>query len=308
MPNSSQTPAELQEIFGDSTAFTISEDHPGFPIIEVNAGRSTAQIALQGAQVLSWLPTDHPDVLYTSPKAMMELKPGTAVRGGIPICWPWFNAHPEDDSKPNHGFVRNRFWQLESAEFEYNVATLVFKFFPCDETRALWPHEFELTATIKVSDKLKVRLATKNTGEEAFQITSALHTYLGVGDIDRIQLEGVKGSHYIDQLLPADAEEVYQEKNVIINEEIDRIYSSMSSLLLRDLDRGRAVFVDKAGSRSTVVWNPWIEKSKTLKDLPNNDYKEFVCIEAANAGRDKPTVRPNSSHTLETTIGLRPLQ
>ncbi len=301
-----QTIAQIQEIFGDSTAFSVSEENPGFPIIEVNAGRSTAQIALQGAQVLSWMPTDHPDVLYVSPKAKME--PGIAVRGGIPICWPWFNAHPDDPSKPNHGFVRNQFWNLESAEFEYNMATLVFTFAPTAETKELWPHDFELTATVKISDKLKVRLSTKNIGEEPFQITSALHTYLSVGDIERIQLEGVKGSHYIDQLLPAGSEEIYQEKNVIINQEIDRIYSSMSSLLLRDLDRSRAVFVDKAGSRSTVVWNPWKEKSKALADLPNNDYKEFVCIEACNAGRDRPTVRPNASHTLETTIGLRPLQ
>ncbi len=301
----SQSISQLEEILTDRSVFSVSEEYPGFPIIEVNAGRSMAQIALQGAQVLSWMPTDHPDVLYLSKKSMME--PGVAVRGGIPICWPWFNAHPDDPSKPNHGFARNQFWELESAEFEYNIATLVFKLFPTDETKALWPHDFELTATIKVSDKLKVRLNTKNTGEEPFQITSALHSYLSVGDIERIQLEGVKGSHYIDQLLPPDSEEIYQEKNVVVNQEIDRIYSSMSSLLLRDLDRVRAVFVDKVGSRSTVVWNPWIEKSKTLKDLPNNDYKEFVCIEACNAGRDRPTVRPNSSHTLETTIGLRPL-
>jgi len=296
---------DLQQIIGSGTEFAISEENPGYPIIEVNAGRSSAQIALQGAQVLSWTPTDHPDVLYVSPKAKME--PGVTVRGGIPICWPWFNAHPEDADKPSHGFARNRFWELESAEFAYNMATLVFKLPIDEETKALFPHDFELTATVKVSDKLKVRLSTKNTGEEPFQITSALHTYFSVGSIENIQLEGVKGSHYIDQLQPAGSEEIYQEKNVIINKEIDRIYSSMSSLLLRDLDRGRAVFVDKAGSRSTVIWNPWAEKAKALRDLPNNDYKEFVCIEAANAGKDRPTVRPNASHTLETTIGLRPL-
>jgi len=300
-----QSITEIQEIIGSSTEFSLSEENPGFPIITVNTERSTAQIALQGAQVLSWVPKDHPDVLYVSPKAKME--PGVVVRGGIPVCWPWFGENEDDSSLPSHGIVRDKFWELESAEFAYNLATIVLKFTPDEATKAMFPHDYELTATIKVNDKLKVRITTKNTGEEPFQITSSLHSYLGVGNIEHIQLEGVKGSHYIDKLLPAGTEAQYQEKNVIINQEIDRIYSSMSSLLLRDLDRGRAVFVDKAGSRSTVIWNPWAEKSKALKDLPNNDYKEFVCIEATNAGTDRPTVRPNASHNLETTIGLRPL-
>lgn len=300
-----QSAADLQAIFGDSSAFSVNEEFPGYPIIVVNSGRSTAEIALQGAQVLKWTPKDQPNVLYTSPRARME--PGKACRGGVPLCWPWFNAHPTDDSKPSHGFVRDRFWELTSAEFNYNLATLEFKLHSTDETKELWPHDFELTATIKISDKLKVRLSTKNTGEEPFQITAALHSYLSVDSIETIQLEGVKGAHYLDQTLPAGTEPQYQEKNIQINQEIDRIYESMSSLLLRDSGQGRAIFVDKLGSRSTVIWNPWKEKSKQLQDLPDNDYKEFVCIEVANAGKDRPTVRPGSVHHLETTMGLRPL-
>lgn len=301
-----QTLSELQSIIGDSTAFAISEEIPGYPVLEVNAGRSEASIALHGAHVLSWVPKDQPEVLYLSPRAKME--EGKAVRGGVPICWPWFGPHPTDGDLPAHGFARNRFWSLESASFEYNLATIVFKLLPDEETKALWPHDFELLATFKINDKLRIKITTKNTGEEPFQITSALHSYLKIGNIEHIQLEGVKGAHYLDKLLPEGSETVYQEKNVIINQEIDRVYESMSSLLLRDQEQQRAVFVDKAGSRSTVIWNPWKEKSKEIGDLPDNDYREFVCIEAANAGKDRPTVRPGSSHSLETTIGLRPVQ
>jgi len=282
----------------------VTEPEPGFPVLEVKTSVSEATIALHGAQVLTWTLTGHPPVLYVSPKAKMT--EGIPLRGGIPICWPWFNEHPEDSTLPKHGFARNRFWELVSGEAFGKEATLVFKLCSDEETKQMFPYDFELTATIRVSDKLRVKLNMKNTGEEIYRVSSALHTYLSVGNIERIQLEGVKGSHYMDQLSDQ-TEAQYQEKNLQIKEEVDRIYQSMSSVLVRDLDRHRSVFVDKAGSRSTVIWNPWKEKSKSLSDLPDKGYLEFVCVECANAGTDKPTLRPNSSHNVETVIGLRPL-
>jgi glucose-6-phosphate 1-epimerase len=300
----SQSIEELNAILSGTPELTVSEPEPGFPVIDVQTPVSAATIALHGAQVLTWAPTDHPPVLYVSPKARMI--PGTPLRGGIPICWPWFGPHPEDPSKPSHGFARTRFWELVSGDLAGKVATLVFKLVPDEETKALFPHDFELTATIRVADKLRVKLKMKNTGEDVFKVSSALHTYLSLGDIERIQLEGVKGSHYVDQLSD-DKEPIYQEKNIQIKGEVDRIYQSMSSVLIRDLDRFRSVFVDKAGSRSTVIWNPWKEKSKEIQDLPDKAYREFTCVECANAGTDKPTLHPGGSHTLETVIGLRPL-
>lgn len=300
----SQTIADLKAILKDSPEFNVSEPEPGFPVIEVQTTVSAATIALHGAQVLTWAPLGHPPVLYVSPKAKMV--PGKPLRGGIPICWPWFNQHPDDPSKPNHGFARTRFWELVSGSIDGKLATVVFKLLPDEETRKLFPHEFELTATIRLADKLRVKLAMKNTGDDDFKVSSALHTYLSLGNIENIQLEGVKGSHYMDQLTD-DVEAVYQEKNLQIKGEVDRIYQSMSSVLIRDLERQRSVFVDKAGSRSTVIWNPWKAKSKTIADLPDNAYKEFVCVESANAGTDKPTLRPGGSHAVETVIGLRPL-
>ncbi len=295
---------DLTAILSGSPELSVTVPEPGFPVIEVHTSVSSATVAVQGAQVLAWAPTDHPPVLYLSPKARMQ--PGTPVRGGIPICWPWFGEHSEDPELPSHGFARTRFWELVSGTMEGRMAVLVFRLVSDEVTRALFPHDFELTATIKVADKLRVKLQMKNTGEDLYKVSCALHTYLSLGDIERIQLEGVKGSHYLDRL-GGDAEPVYQEKNLQIKGEVDRIYQSMSSVLIRDLDRYRSVFVDKAGSRSTVIWNPWKEKSKALPDLPDKGYKEFVCVECANAGSDKPTLRPNGSHTLETVIGLRPL-
>ena len=300
----SQSIDDLQAILSECPEVSVTEPEPGFPVLEVKTSVSEATIALHGAQVLTWTLIGHPPVLYVSPKAKMT--EGIPLRGGIPICWPWFNEHPEDSTLPKHGFARNRFWELVSGEALGKEATLVFKLCSDKETKQMFPYDFELTATIRVSDKLRVKLNMKNTGEEIYRVSSALHTYLSVGNIERIQLEGVKGSHYMDQLSDQ-TEAQYQEKNLQIKEEVDRIYQSMSSVLVRDLDRHRSVFVDKAGSRSTVIWNPWKEKSKSLSDLPDKGYLEFVCVECANAGTDKPTLRPNSSHNVETVIGLRPL-
>ncbi|MGC6426865.1 MAG: D-hexose-6-phosphate mutarotase [Akkermansiaceae bacterium] len=300
-----QSPEELKAILGAAPEFSIDETDPALPLIEVVTEISSATISPFGAQVLKWAPKDQPPVLYLSPKAVTDST--KAIRGGIPICWPWFGNHPEDRSLPAHGFARTSFWTLDSAESNGRTAKVVFSLSSNEETKKLFPNDFELTATIHIADKLRVVLKMKNTGEEPYKVSSALHTYLSVGDIARINIEGLKGSHYIDQLQAPDSEEVYQEGALIINEEVDRIYKSMSSVLIRDVERHRSVFVDKGGSRTTVVWNPWVAKSKELRDLPDRDFNEFLCIEAANAGTDKPTLYPNGSHTIETTLGLRPL-
>ncbi len=296
---------DLANLVLGTPEISATELEPGFPVLEVKAAGSSATIALQGAQVLTWVPKDQPGALYVSPRAKMT--EGVACRGGIPICWPWFGKHPEEPDFPSHGFARTMFWEFVEGEVVGSMVRLIFRLESNEETKKYLEQDFELTATVTVSDKLRVKLQMKNLSEEPFKVSCALHSYLSVGDIEKIQLEGVKGAHYVDKLLPEDAEAVYQEKNLQIKGEVDRIYDSMSSVLLRDLERGRSVFVDKAGSKSTVIWNPWKERSKELADLPDKGYREFVCVEVANAGKDQPTLRQNSTHTIETVMGLRPL-
>lgn len=283
---------------------SVAEPIPGFPVIEVRTKAAAADVALHGAQVLSWTPKDAEPVLYTSPKAVME--PGKPLRGGIPICWPWFGDDSDNPDHPRHGFARTRFWELTHAESGASNARLEFRLPQDNETRALFPHDCEVTVVIAIGDKLSVALKTKNTGEELFRIGGALHTYLTVGDINRVQIEGLTECPYRD-CVPDEPVDGFQDTPLKIEGEIDRVYRSMASVLLRDLNQSRSVFVDKSGSRSTVVWNPWIESSKTIRDLPDRDYQEFVCIETANAHKDRPNIRPNQTHRLEATIGLRPL-
>ena len=299
-----QSTADIANLLLGIPELTLEEPAPGYPVITVKTTAAEARVAIQGAQVLSWTPKDAEPVLYASPRAVME--PGQPFRGGIPICWPWFSHETDDPAKPQHGFARTRFWELTEASSGAANARLLFRLPLDDATRLLFPYSCEVTVEIAIGEKLSVTLKTKNTGTELFQIGGALHTYLSVGDISRVQIEGLTECHYIDKV-PEKPVEVFQDKPLKIEEEVDRIYRSMASVLLRDLHRSRSVFVDKAGSRSTVVWNPWIERSKQIQDLPDRDYKEFVCIEAANAAKDRPTVRPHRTHRLETTIGLRPL-
>ena len=282
---------------------TVKEDYPGFPILEIKTEEASAEVSVYGAQVLKWVPKEHEPVLYLSPKAIFEK--GKAIRGGVPICWPWFNAHPENPEFPSHGFARISMWNLLSCEQVDKDIVLTFQL-PCtEETKKFFPHDFELTATITIGAKLDVFLKTKNLGEKSFQISGALHSYLAVGDISRTQIEGLLQASYLDCV--GEPTEKDQTEPLKITEEIDRIYKSMASHLVRDLDNHRSIFVDKTGSRSTVVWNPWKDRAKEIKDLPDRDYTEFVCVETSNAWTDRPTVRPNMPHTLGTTIGLRPL-
>ena len=295
---------EISKLLLGIPELSVTEPVPGFPVIEVRTKAAEADIALHGAQVLAWAPIGAEPVLYTSAKS--DMVPGKPYRGGIPICWPWFADESDHPDHPKHGFARTRFWELTHAESGAANARLEFRMPQDDVSRALFPHDYELTAVMAIGDKLSVALKTKNTGEEMFKIGGALHTYHKVGNIARIQVEGLRQCPYLD-CVPDEPVEAFLEEPVKIEEEVDRIYRSMASVLVRDLTESRSVFVDKVGSRSTVLWNPWIEGSKKIQDLPNRDYKEFVCVETANAHKDRPIVRPNRTHTLETTIGLRAL-
>jgi glucose-6-phosphate 1-epimerase len=302
-PNSIRVNSRTMTALPTCPGVTVEEDYPGFPVLVIKTEDATAHVSLYGAQVLKWVPEGLEPVLYLSPKANFEK--GKAIRGGIPICWPWFGAHPEDSTLPNHGFARTTLWKLLSCEPKDKEIVVKMQL-PCTaETKKMFPQDFELTATISIGAKISVGIKTRNLGEKSFQISSALHSYLAVGDIARAQIEGLLEASYLDRVGEHTPRE--QKEPLKITEEVDRIYKSMASHLIRDLDNNRSIFVDKLGSRSTVVWNPWKERCKEIQDLPDRDYTEFVCVETSNAWTDRPTIRPNMSHTLETTIGLRPL-
>ena len=269
----------------------LSGIDPAYPIFEINHPTCVARVALHGAHVMSWQPVDEEEVLYLSPDAVY--KEGKAIRGGIPVCWPWFNAHPADATQPSHGLVRGCLWEfLDAAEDAYGV-TLRF-----GVRVGIWNAEL----TVRTGEELEVMLESKNISEVPVVVSGALHTYLGVSDISQVRVVNLDGCTYLDTV--GERQTRIQKGDVIFDREVDRIYDSSSSILLVDDLSGRTILIEKSGSPSTVVWNPWAEKAAALADLPDEGYLKFCCIEAAIANDKAEIVMPGASHVLMTRISV----
>ena len=275
---------------------TLRELKPGFPVLDVSHPRCSGSVALLGAHVMEWTPAGQHPVLFMSADAVFE--EGQAIRGGIPVCWPWFGGR---EGLPGHGFARLRFWDLVEAEDSAEGVTLEFQLRGDDDLG--WPHPFELTLTVHMGETLAVALEMKHLGDTTVEITAALHTYLGVGAIEQTRVEGLAGSHYLDSL--DDHRKILQEGAVNFDREVDRIYLADGAVQVVDPVWRRTLDIDKSGSRATVVWNPWIEKSKRLADLPDDAYHGFLCIEAANTGEEVVRLEPSATHTLRQVIRVR---
>ncbi|HEY1084916.1 MAG TPA: D-hexose-6-phosphate mutarotase [Prosthecobacter sp.] len=282
------------------SSVTFSEALEGYPLFTISHPLCTGRVALNGAHVMEWTPSGHSPVLYLSPQAVLE--PGKAIRGGIPVCWPWFNAHPTDETKPMHGIARNRPWTLMHASESDDGVKLVLVLSSDAATKELWPHEFQAQVTIQMGSQLQVALKTVNMGSSDITIAEALHTYLTVGDISLVTVKGLSNTGYLDTV--GGREEKHQEGDITFDREVDRQYHSTGPVTVEDPALGRVLTVEKEGSGTTVVWNPWIEKSKRLADLPDEAYHQFLCVEAANAGDATITIIPGGSHEIRTTIRL----
>ncbi|MEQ1653371.1 MAG: D-hexose-6-phosphate mutarotase [Hyphomicrobium sp.] len=277
----------------------------GGPVAVLSACGSTAVVALQGAQVLSWRAAGQSDdTLWLSPQA--QLGTGKAVRGGIPVCWPWFGAHLVDAAKPAHGFVRAAPWRVTGSATSATRARLVLSFDTAGIATDLWAPRANVEIEFTVGETLMIALSTDNLSAQPFDVTQALHTYLAVGDIGGVAISGLDGRTYIDQLDLA-AQGV-QSGAIRIEREVDRIYQATpDDVVVSDLSLGREIRVAKSGSLSTVIWNPWIEKAARLGDMGDEGYRRMVCVETANAGRDVVTLAARARHRLVTEISVRSL-
>lgn len=294
----------LDARWGRVPGVTFAERFGGTVAI-LEAGGSTAIVALQGAQVLSWRPPGQShDVLWLSPVA--KLGTGKAVRGGIPVCWPWFGPHPGDTAKPAHGFVRSAPWRIAGSAASDTRARLVLAFDTSAMDVAMWGQRAQAELEITVGETLTVSLTTDNLSAAPFAMTEALHTYLSVGDIAAVTVKGLEGRTYIDQV--ADGARKQQIGAIAVDGEVDRIYQvSADEVVVTDTALAREIRISKSGSLSTVVWNPWIEKAARLGDMGEDGYRRMVCIETANAGDDVITLAPRARHRLVTELKVKAL-
>ena len=301
-------PFEQFELTRTGVGATI-EDHPlGGPVLRLTSTGGTAEIALQGAQLLAWHPNGQAPVIWLSPTERLANPPASPkpVRGGTPVCWPWFAAHPTDPAKPMHGFVRTQKWQVDRVErtdgavrAELNISTKA-------ADQPLWPHQASLTFTATLSDTLKLELTTHNTGTDAFALTQALHTYFAVSDISAVAVEGFDGQTYADKLDGFARKP--QSGDIIFAGEVDRVYDEHSGVAVI-VDRGfkRRIEITKSGSGSSVVWNPGSERCARMGDLGPDGYRTMVCVETANAGRDVITILSGGRYTLMASYRVLPL-
>ena len=294
---------QLNQYFGLEGQIEIVEGKGGFPVIEVSNPKAKARISVYGGQELSIQPKGEPDdLIFVSENAYFQ--EGKATKGGIPICWPWFGPDPEGKGRASHGFVRNRMWKLLSTATTTEGETKVrLGMSDSEETRELWPYSFELVIEIAVGAQLTVTLVTQNKGEAAFTITQALHTYLSVGDINKVKVLGLEETAYLDK--PDGGARKTQSGAIVVAKEVDRVYTDVKPEIgVEDDEKGRRIRVSSTGSKTAIVWNPWIEISKKMADLAELDYQRFICVETANAADNVVEVPAGEEYRLQAVYSI----
>lgn len=278
----------------------------GQPMVKIDNGLATAAVYLHGAHITAFQPRGSEPVLWMSPLAQFQAD--KAIRGGVPVIWPWFGPHATDSDKPQHGFARTAEWRVGATEALADGSTqLQLVLNDTSVTRALWPHVFSLSLLVTVGEELNIELTCCNTGEQAFTVGAALHSYFAIGDINQVSVDGLQGCEYIDQL---DGDQIkLQDEALRISQEVDRIYLDTEATCVihderDDAQLSRQIQIKKTGSRSTVVWNPWAEKAKAMGDFSDDGYQQMLCIETANAGDDVRLLLPGEVHSLSQIISV----
>ena len=289
----------LNTQFGIKGQLSFREDaSSGLVVAEISNALASASLCLQGAHLMTWQPKSQAvPVVWLSRDA--KLAAGKSIRGGAPVCWPWFGAHATESSFPGHGFARTVPWRVIESGSEPNGATrLTLRLVASDQIRAQWPHVCNADLTVIVGETLRMELTTENTGSENFVIGEALHTYIQIGDIGAVRVTGLEGCEYWDKVGGSHLRK--QDGAISFSGETDRVYiNTAAECVIEDDKLKRRIHIAKSGSLSTVVWTPWVEKANKMGDMGQPDgWREMVCVESVNALDNRVTVAAGSKHTL----------
>ncbi len=282
---------------------TLHEHGNGLTLLRITTALSTAEITLEGAHVTHFQPTNGAPVLFLS--GASYLTPGKPIRGGVPICFPWFGPPAGNPEAPAHGFARISRWEVESLSGSTDTgATAVLKLASDETTRAHWPHDFIARLHVLVTGELSLTLEIENTGAETFTFEEALHTYFIVSDVRGVSIGGLEGAAYLDKTDGLQRKELGAEPLRIVAE-TDRIFpKTTATCTIDDPGMNRRIAVEKSGSNSTVVWNPWIAKAAAMPDFGDDEWPRMLCIETANVGSDAISLPPGATHAMRATIRL----
>jgi D-hexose-6-phosphate mutarotase len=299
--------AGLNHEFGIPGALVFEERPEGLLQARMTSAAGVAEISLQGGHVFSWNVKGLLEpVLWLSRDA--KFAPGKSIRGGIPVCWPWFGPHSSEAGFPAHGFARTADWEVVEGGIDESGNTWLTLSLPQSAIpTSMWPYATVLRLTVRVGSTLQLTLTTRNEGNEPCVLGEALHTYFNISDIGKVSVGGLHGVEYWDTV--GQLEKKRQSGPITFKQETDRVYVNSPQIsVIEDLGYARRIYVKKTGSLSTVVWNPWTAKAERMGDLGKPDgWRQMLCVESANAWDNKLTLAPGESHTLSVEYGVEPL-
>jgi glucose-6-phosphate 1-epimerase len=296
----------LNHRFGLRDALRFEEGPGGLTLAKIATDAATAEIYLQGAHVARWQPASVEDpVLFMSAKS--HFAAGKAIRGGVPLVFPWFADRTGGLSGPAHGFARTLEWEVVAAERRAEGVALSFKLLPNQTTRDLGFDHFVLIYEVIVGEvivgaTLTLALEVENVGDSPLTFEEALHAYYSVSDVRQIEVSGLGDTDYLDRA--DNAKRKHQGVGAIrFAGETDQLHlNTRAAVTISDPEWKRRIVIEKRGSESTVVWNPWIEKASRLTDFGDEEWPHMVCVEPANAAENAVTVAPGARHTMGMTV------
>ena len=287
----------LNRRFGAPGRIAFRTDKMGAPILALVNRYGSCELSLYGGHVLDYRPIGHVPVLFMSKKSLFE--PGKPIRGGIPVCWPWFGS-ASDKALPSHGFARIMPWDLHSTEYSSDVTEARLSLSASEATRRFWPHAFELTLRVWLDQRLNLALTTVNRDAHPITFTQAFHPYFRIRQIMDVNVRGLDQAPYRDLL----TNQTGTQTGVLnIRAETDRVYTPPApECVLHDPGIGRALALAYTGAKRLVVWNPWIDKARAMPDFGDDEYTGMICLEPANTDGDEVTLEPGARHTLSLAL------
>lgn len=290
---------ELDRRFELPGTAQIVEGNGGLSKVRITCPEAVGEMYLHGAHVTSWKPVGGEEVLFLSSQSRWAQ--GHAIRGGVPVCFPWFGGKADDPTAPAHGFVRTRAWQLESIA-QVGGAVTVSMFTESDEgTKRWWPAEFRLVHRATFGSELSLELVVTNTGGTSLRFEEALHAYHRVGNIEKTRVRGLDTVHYFDKT--DSNRKKMQHGEIVIVSETDRVYlDTRDAIELEDPVLRRRTRVTKENSRTTVVWNPWVQKAHSLSDFADDEWMQMICIESSNVSDFAVDLAPGQQHKMKALV------
>jgi glucose-6-phosphate 1-epimerase len=293
---------DLERRFGLPGIVRIDEGRGSLPRVTVTSDLASAEIYLHGAHLTKFQPRGARPLLFMSDESHFDAaKP---IRGGVPLIFPWFGPRARSPESPPHGFARIRAWALESCALQADGSLRVaFTLTSDDATLGLWPNPFALRLIFTIGQSLDIEMEVRGEGAP-ITFEEAFHTYLLIGDVRKVSVDGLQNAEYIDKV-DSFKRKTQPPEAVRIAGETDRVYlNTRSTCVVRDPVLERTLTVEKENSGSTVVWNPWINKARAMPDFGDDEWPQMICVETANVGDGAIRLEGAGTHRMRTHITL----